>query len=88
MGPIEPTVQTLARNIEQTRYTKSNAISGLASKDDTKQKESYTNIEYYADLYLVKLEAIFQDMEINGNPPPIIENRFYFGDQIAPNGFN
>lgn len=88
MGPSEPTVQDIALDIEQTKYSRAGAIAGLSSEDDTKQKESYTNREYYAGIYLTKLEEIFEIMEIDGDPPPAIENRFYTGEHIGPNGFS
>ena len=87
MGPSEPTVQDIALDIEQTKYSRAAAIAGLSSEDDAKQKQSYTNRQYYADIYLAKLEEIFEIMEVDGDPPPTIENRFYTGEHIGPNGF-
>ena len=65
MGPTEPTVQDIALDIEQTSNSRAGALAGLASGDDAKQKQSYTNREYYASIYLTKLEEIFEIMRGN-----------------------
>ena len=88
MGPTEPTERDIALDIETTRTSRDGAIAGLSSEDDAKQKQSYTNREYYANIYLTKLEGIFEIMEVDGDPPPTIENRFYTGEHIGPNGFS
>tara|TARA_Y100001938_G_scaffold143552_1_gene216494 strand:- start:23182 stop:23448 length:267 start_codon:yes stop_codon:yes gene_type:complete len=88
MGPAEPTIQDIALDIETTSNSRAAAIAGLSSDDDAKQKQSYTNRDYYAGIYLTKLEEIFEIMEVDGDPPPLIENRFYTGEHIGPNGFS